>query len=144
MIIYNTMVVDLPPLADDDVDRLFGALAHATRRDIVRRAMDREHTVSELASTYDVSFAAIQRHVAVLEAAHLVVKRAEGRERMVRADPTMLTRARALLHQYELLWRDRIDRLDALLAEEPTRPPTTSSPSEPPTATSTEHPERGH
>lgn len=123
------MVVYQQGLSDDEVDRIFGALAHATRRDIVRRVLIREHTVSELADAYDVSFAAVQRHVAVLEEAHLVVKRAEGRERMVRADPTMLARARELLHQYELMWRDRIDRLDALLAEDPD--PTQPKPNRP-------------
>ena len=59
----------------------------------------------------------MQNHVAVLEAAGLIIKRAEGRERLVRADPVMIARARALLARYEELWRSRIDRLDALLAE---------------------------
>jgi hypothetical protein len=53
----------------------------------------------------------------VLETAGLIVKRAEGRERLVRADPAMIARARALLARYEDLWRARVDRLDALLAE---------------------------
>lgn len=104
-------------LSDDDVDRLFQALAAATRRDILRRTIEREQSVSALAADYDVSFAAVQKHVGVLEAAGLIVKRAEGRERLVRADPAMIARARALLAQYEDLWRARIDRLDALLAE---------------------------
>ncbi|MEH3089647.1 MAG: winged helix-turn-helix domain-containing protein [Microbacterium arborescens] len=104
-------------LSDDDVDRLFHALAAATRRDILRRTIEREQSVSALAADYDVSFAAVQKHVGVLEAAGLIVKRAEGRERLVRADPAMIARARALLAQYEDLWRARIDRLDALLAE---------------------------
>lgn len=96
---------------------MFHALATATRRDILRRTIEREQSVSALAREYDMSFAAVQKHVAVLEAAHLIVKRAEGRERLVRADPAMIARARALLARYEELWRSRIDRLDALLAE---------------------------
>lgn len=104
-------------LTDDETDRLFHALAAATRRDILRRTIEAEQSVSTLAAAYDMSFAAVQKHVAVLEAAHLIVKRAEGRERLVRADPTMIARARALLSRYEDLWRSRIDRLDALLAE---------------------------
>ena len=104
-------------LTDDEIDRIFHALATATRRDILRRTIAREHSVSELAADYDMSFAAVQKHVAVLEAAQLVVKRADGRERLVRADPLMIGRARALLARYEDLWRARIDRLDALLAE---------------------------
>ena len=104
-------------LSDVEIDRVFQALAAATRRDILRRTIDQEQSVSSLASEYDMSFAAVQKHVSVLEAAHLIIKRAEGRERLVRANPDMIARARALLAQYEDLWRARIDRLDALLAE---------------------------
>ncbi|MFK4836563.1 ArsR/SmtB family transcription factor [Microbacterium sp. ZW T2_14] len=104
-------------VSDDDIDRVFHALAASTRRDILRRTIEGELSVSTLARDYDMSFAAVQKHVAVLEAAGLIIKRAEGRERLVRADPTMIARARALLARYEELWRSRIDRLDALLAE---------------------------
>ncbi|MEW1835075.1 helix-turn-helix domain-containing protein [Microbacterium sp. NPDC079995] len=110
------MVAQTEP-SDDQIDRVFHALATATRRDILRRTLQREQSISALAADYDMSFAAVQKHIAVLEAAELVVKRAEGRERLVRADPDMIARARALLAQYEDLWRARIDRLDALLAE---------------------------
>lgn len=113
---YNQMVVQTE-LSDDETDRVFHALAAATRRDILRRTIAAEQSVSALAAAYDMSFAAVQKHVAVLEAAQLIVKRAEGRERLVRADPVMIARARALLARYEELWRARIDRLDALLAE---------------------------
>ena len=116
VVTYNQMVVR-NELSDDEIDRVFHALATATRRDILRRTIEREQSVSALARECDLSFAAVQKHVAVLEAAHLIVKRAEGRERLVRADPAMIARARALLARYEELWRSRIDRLDALLAE---------------------------
>ena len=114
------MVVQVE-LSDDETDRVFHALAAATRRDILRRTIVAEQSVSALAAEYDMSFAAVQKHVAVLEAAQLIVKRAEGRERLVRADPVMIARARALLARYEELWRARIDRLDALLAEPSSR-----------------------
>ncbi|MFD0790027.1 ArsR/SmtB family transcription factor [Microbacterium insulae] len=104
-------------LTDEQTDRVFHALAASTRRDILRRTIEHEQSVSALARDYDMSFAAVQKHVAVLEAAGLIVKRAEGRERLVRADPAMIARARTLLARYEELWRARIDRLDALLAQ---------------------------
>jgi DNA-binding transcriptional ArsR family regulator len=107
-------------LSDVDVDRIFRALADATRRDILRRTIEGEQSVSALAADYEMSFAAVQKHVAVLEAAHLIVKRADGRERLVRADPETIAKARRLLAEYEQLWRSRIDRLDDLLAEDPT------------------------
>lgn len=104
-------------MTDVEIDRIFQALAASTRRDILRRTIGEEQSVSELAREYDMSFAAVQKHVAVLESAELIIKRAAGRERLVRANPEMIARARALLARYEELWRARVDRLDALLAE---------------------------
>ena len=109
------------------VDGIFRALADATRRDIVRRTLAGEATVSELAASYEMSFAAVQKHVAVLEGAGLIVKRPQGRERIVRGNPDTLRRAQALLDSYEATWRARIDRLDALLTADadPMTPETT-------------------
>ena len=90
-------------IAPPDFDRMFGALADATRRDIVRRAINGEHGVAELAGNYPMSFAAVQKHVAILERAGLVTK-----ERV----------ARRLLDQYEELWRGRIGRMTALVFED--------------------------
>lgn len=75
--------------------------------------------MSDLAESYDMSFAAVQKHVAVLERAGLVIKSAHGRQRLVTGNPEMVARARSLLAEFERIWRGRIDRLDALLAEEP-------------------------
>lgn len=108
------MVVD-NDLTDAEVDRIFRALADATRRDIVRRTLVGEHSVSQLAQDYAMSFAAIQKHVAVLERAGLVTKAVHGRERLVRGNPAAIQRAQALLDSYEQLWQSRISRLDALL-----------------------------
>lgn len=105
-------------LSDAEVDRMFRALADATRRDIVRRTLADTATVSGLAADYDMSFAAVQKHVAVLEEAGLVTKTPHGRERLVRANPDAITRAQALLDSFERVWRSRITRLDALLADD--------------------------
>lgn len=105
-------------LSDSEVDRVFQALADATRRDIIRRTLVGEQSVSNLAQDYDMSFAAVQKHVAVLERAGLVIKQTHGRERLVRAVPEVIQRAQALLDSYEQLWRERISRLDAVLAED--------------------------
>lgn len=112
------MVVD-HALPDAEVDRIFHALADATRRDIVRRTLIAEASVSELARAYAMSFAAVQKHVAVLEGAGLVTKRPHGRERIVHGNPDRIRQAQALLDKYEQLWRARIERLDGLLAEDP-------------------------
>ena len=104
-------------LSDQDVNRLFRALADATRRDIVRRTLVADVSVSQLADSYEMSFAAVQKHVAVLEEARLVTKEPRGRERMVRGNPDRIRQAQRLLDQFEEVWRSRIDRLDILLAE---------------------------
>jgi DNA-binding transcriptional ArsR family regulator len=114
--IYNLMVVD--PFTDAEVDRLFHALADSTRRDIVRRVLVAEHSVSELARSYPMSVTAVQKHVAVLEEAGLVTKRRHGREQRVAGQPAALGRAQQLLDAYERLWRGRIDRMSDVLAED--------------------------
>jgi DNA-binding transcriptional ArsR family regulator len=104
-------------------DAVFGALADATRRDILSRAMGGDLGVSELAALYPMSFAAVQKHVAVLERAGLVRKRADGRRRVVTTDMDGLRNARAVLDHYEQLWRGRIDRMHDLLAADALPPP---------------------
>lgn len=115
------MVVETE-VSDDEVDRIFRALADSTRRDIVRRTLAAEATVSELASAYAMSFAAVQKHVTVLEGAGLVTKHPHGRERIVRGNPHTIERAQELLDRYAQIWRARIDRLDALLAPDTPTP----------------------
>jgi len=96
---------------------MFGALADHTRRDIVRRAIDANEGVVELASHYPMSFAAVQKHVAVLERAGLVTKRRIGRRKVVCTNLDQLRLVRRLLDQYEQLWRGRIDRMSELIAD---------------------------
>jgi DNA-binding transcriptional ArsR family regulator len=96
-------------------DAMFGALADATRRDIVRRAIAGGEGVAELAGHYPMSFAAVQKHVAILERAGLVTKQRIGRRKVVRTNLERLRVARRLLDQYEELWRGRIDRMTELV-----------------------------
>ena len=104
------------PLQPQVVDRVLGALSDATRRDIVFRAMAGEEGVAELAAHYPMSFAAVQKHVAILEGAGLVTKSRIGRRKVVRTNIEGLRLARGLLDEYEALWRGRIDRMTDLIA----------------------------
>ena len=102
-----------------DHDRIFGALGDATRRDIVRRAIDGEEGVAELAAHYSMSFAAVQKHVAILERAGLVSKHRIGRRKVVRTNLEGLRVARRLLDRYEELWRERVERMNQLINDSP-------------------------
>lgn len=110
------MVVD--QLRSAELDRLFQALADATRRDILARVSAAEYSVSGLAALYAMSFAAVQKHVMVLQRASLVVKEKRGREQIVRVQQDGFDKARQLLDEYELLWRGRTDRISEILAED--------------------------
>ncbi len=112
---YNRMVVQL--LNDSRADQLFHALADATRRDILKRAMRGEHSVSALAGSYDMSFAAVQKHVGVLERAELVTKQRRGREQLVRSNIDTIRAAARLLEQIETVWRNRMASFGEILAE---------------------------
>ena len=113
---YHHMVVG--ELTEDAVDRLFHALADPTRRDILRRCAADEPSVSGLARAYPMSFAAVQKHVAALERAGLVIKERHGREQLVHTDASAIARARQALDELEASWRGRVDRLSALLAQD--------------------------
>lgn len=116
MLIYNHMVV-CQTVADTRIDRIFRALGDPTRRDIVRRTLVEEAPITTLAASYDMTFAAVQKHVAVLAEAGLVTKHPRGRERIVRANPEQISRARFLLTQLEELWRARFNQLDDVLSD---------------------------
>ncbi len=104
-------------LSDAAVDRIFHALADSTRRDIVERTLRREQSVSDLAQRYDMSFAAVQKHVAVLARAMLVTKERRGREQIVHGNTETLRRAARLLDAYEEIWHDRAIRIGEILSE---------------------------
>jgi DNA-binding transcriptional ArsR family regulator len=105
----------LHPETEESVNQLFRALADGTRRDILARSLIETPSVSDLASRYEMSFAAVRKHVAVLERAGLVKKRPNGREQLVSTNLARLERAGEVLNHFELVWRRRMDRLDDVL-----------------------------
>jgi DNA-binding transcriptional ArsR family regulator len=104
---------------EDRADALFHALADRTRRDIMRRVLAGEHSVSALAVKYEVSFAAVQKHVVVLEKAGLLTKRRSGREQLASGDVQAVRSVASLLTDLEQVWRGRIARIDDLIASDP-------------------------
>lgn len=115
---FNRMVVR-QSTESAAADALFHALSDATRRDIVARTLFARQSVTSLAQGYPMSFAAVSKHVAVLEKAGLVTRLRQGREHLVAGNPVALRDCRAALDHLELLWRDRVDRMDDLLAADP-------------------------
>lgn len=111
------------PPSDDKVDQILRALADTTRRDIIRRTLSAPVNVSQLAAEYAMSFAAVQKHVSVLEGAGLVSKKRHGRERLVHANPRPLQQVEELLKSYEQMWHARVAQLDNLLQNDPVSNP---------------------
>lgn len=103
--------------AEERADALFHALADRTRRDILRRVLAGEHSVSTLAASYDMSFAAVQKHVAVLERAGLLTKRRRGREALASGDVQAVRSVGSMLAGLEQIWRGRVARIDDLIAQ---------------------------
>ena len=105
--------------SNDRADALFHALADRTRRDILRRVLAGEHSVSALSAKYDMSFAAVQKHVAVLEKAGLLTKRRSGREQLASGDVEAVRSVASMLTELGQVWRGRIARIDVLIASDP-------------------------
>ncbi len=101
-----------------ETDLLFHALSDRTRRGIMAKAGQREQSISDLARQYEMSFAAIQKHVTVLEKAALVSKRVDGRQKLVTTNPETLKRATELLARYERIWTQRIEAIGRILDED--------------------------
>jgi len=106
---------------ENRADALFHALADRTRRDILRRALAGEHSVSALAVKYEMSFAAVQKHVSVLEKAGLLTKRRNGREQLASGDVTAVRSVASMLGELEQIWRGRIARIDELISSDETQ-----------------------
>ena len=116
--------------SENRADALFHALSDRTRRDILRRVLAGEQSISQLAALYPMSFAAVQKHVAVLERAGLVTKRRSGREQLASGDVEAVRSVASMLDEIEAIWRGRIDRIDLLLSDAPgdSSPPISTTP----------------
>ncbi len=101
------------------LDLIFGSLADPTRRDILRRVARRVLSISEIAEDYDLTFAAISKHLKVLERAKLIIKRRRGKEQIVQMAPSAVADAADYLKRYEKLWNDRLDSLEQYLSTLP-------------------------
>ncbi len=100
------------------LDLVFNSLSDPTRRDILKRVATQELSVGEIARHYHhLTFAAVSKHVKVLEKAKLIVKRRQGKEQLVHLAPRALADAALYLEFYQQLWNERMDALDKLLKE---------------------------
>ena len=106
-------------MVEQNLDRVFHALADPTRRAILDRLVKGEATISRLSEPFSLSFAAVSKHVGVLERAGLVTREARGRERVCRMNPAAFRDARAWLEFHERFWADRLEALDALVGRRP-------------------------
>ena len=102
-------------MVEQDLDRVFRALADPTRRAILDRLVAGEATVGHLSEPFPLSLAAVSKHLGVLERADLVTREARGRERVCRINPAALDDARAWLEFHERFWTERLDALEALV-----------------------------
>lgn len=113
------MVDILSDLPDASLDRLFHALSSSARRAMLRRLAQRDCTVGELAEPFDMSVAAVSKHVEVLASAQLVEKRHEGRTTLCHLNAATLAEAARVLDYYRDFWQGRLDNLEGFLKESP-------------------------
>lgn len=105
------------PVLDSSLDSVFGALADPTRRDILQRVSAQQLTVGQLAARYNLTFAAVSKHLKVLEKARLIAKHKVGRKHYIRAQAAALKEANDYLEEYKQMWSDRLDALEIYLNE---------------------------
>jgi DNA-binding transcriptional ArsR family regulator len=101
-----------------DMDSVFGSLADSTRRDILQRVGAAELSVNQIAQPYDLSLAAVSKHLKILEKAKLVIKRKRGRQHLVSLAPQALNQAADYLETYRQMWDERFDLLEEIIKEE--------------------------
>lgn len=103
---------------DLDLDAIFQALAHPTRRALLEQLAEGSKSVGELAEPHDVSLAAVSKHLHVMEKAGLLEIEKDGRVRRCHLDAAPLGAAFGWLTRYRVFWEDRFDALAIHLEEE--------------------------
>lgn len=103
------------------LDAAYSALAHPVRRDILARLRKGQARVTDLAEPFDLSLAAVSKHIRVLEDANLVQRSVRGREHRLRLNARPLMEASTWLEGYRRFWEERLDALEALLTEKAQR-----------------------
>ncbi len=109
-------------MVEHHLDRVFHALSDPTRRAILDRLAEGEATVGHISGPFPISFAAVSKHLGVLERAGLVTRKARGRERVCRLNPAALADARAWLGFHQRFWAERLDALDAMVGQKSGKP----------------------
>ena len=105
------------PTTEADLDRIFQALSDSTRRSILSRVAAMELSISDIATPYDLTFAAVSKHLKVLEQAHLIGRRKDGSFQMISLNPEALKSADQWLRFYQQFWSARLGALKDLLEE---------------------------
>ena len=104
-------------MSDDQLSRVFAALADPTRRDVVARLAVGDATVGELAGPYDVSIQAVSKHIGVLTDAGLVSKSKDAQRRPCHLEAEVFDLMTKWIERYRQKAQERYERLDAVLAE---------------------------
>ncbi len=102
-----------------DLDRAFAALAHPVRRRILESTLRKGRGVTELTEEFDISLAAVSKHVKVLERAGLVSREIAGRDHVIRARVEELRAARQWIERQTMFWERAMSRLKADLEGRP-------------------------
>ena len=121
MVEYSIASAAVSYLREEMLDRVFSALADSTRRRLVHLLAERERTVGELAAPFDMSLAAVSKHLAILERAGLVRRRKDGRTHYCSLRPESLAGGLDWIAIYNQFWRQRFEALAAVVSLPPTR-----------------------
>jgi DNA-binding transcriptional ArsR family regulator len=101
------------------LDRVYAAISHPVRRDLLERLTAGRARVTELAGLFDISLAAVSKHIRVLEEAGLIRRSVAGRDHWLEIEPRQLEPASRWLDVYRRFWESSLDRLETRIHQEP-------------------------